>query len=85
MQKVDANDPPNHLWALQFMKYKWLHPYFGEKVSAEPVPINPEHILLSMVGMEEEIKTLGGRHNRKQREKLQVIIKEMATILNANY
>lgn len=66
--------------------YKWLNPrnYFGEKVCREYVEVNTEDIILSMVGMENEVKTLGGRHNRKNREKLEIIIKEMSAILNAN-
>lgn len=63
------------------MKYQWLCPYFGEKVIAEYVEINPEHIVLSMMGMESELKLLTRDENRKKREKLEIIIKEMAAIL----
>lgn len=66
------------------MKYQWLNRYFGEKVCAEFVEVNSEDIIVSMMGMEEEVKKLSGHNNRKKREKLEFIIKEMSAILNAN-
>lgn len=66
------------------MTYQWLNRYFGEKVYAEFVEVNSEDIIVSMMGMEEELKKLSGLNNRKKRERLEIIIKEMSAILNAN-
>lgn len=66
------------------MTYQWLNRYFGEKVCAEFVEVNSEDIIVSMMGMEDELKKLSGLNNRKKRERLEIIIKEMAAILNAN-
>lgn len=66
------------------MTYQWLNRYFSEKVYAEFVEVNSEDIIVSMMGMEDELKKLSGPNNRKKREKLEIIIKEMSAILNAN-
>lgn len=64
------------------MTVKWQHPYFGQKVKADAVPIESTVLLMSMMGMQSEVERLTTDKNRQRRERLEVIIKEMSQILN---